>query len=203
MNFTNTKLFDSNDTYKGPSELHMMCDLETLDNSPTSTILSVALVPFDMNGNIYDEYFNKHISLNSCIKAGLTINESTFMWWMQQSQEARSAIVNSQKHQLKDVLNDMSEYIKAFRSAAKTIYLWGNGAAFDIAILRNAFAAKSIKFPFKPSEEQDVRTIVRLNPDIKHSLKFEGIQHDAKDDCVHQIKYLLNTMESRNILQVI
>lgn len=69
---------------------NVMVDIETLDNKPTSAIVSIGAVMFGPNG--YDEYntFYMVVDAQSCIDAGLTLSADTISWWMKQSDQARA-----------------------------------------------------------------------------------------------------------------
>ena len=49
-------------------------------------------------------------------------------------------------------------------------------------------------------QNNDVRTVVALNPSIKKKSKFDGVAHDALYDCLHQIKYLTDTLKTIKII---
>ncbi len=67
---------------------NIMLDLETMGNTPTSAIIAIGAVRFDkkIKGKFYGV-----IDLESCLEDGLTVDASTIMWWMQQSDAARKA----------------------------------------------------------------------------------------------------------------
>lgn len=70
--------------------------------------------------------------------------------------------------------------------------MWGNGVDFDNVILRNAYDAVSIEPFWKHWNNRCVRTIVELGRnagiDPKKTLQFEGDQHNALADAIHQAK---------------
>ena len=66
----------------------IMFDTETLGTSSSSVILSIAAVEFD-DKNL-GRRFHQRISIDSCLKHGLTVSGNTIEWWMDQSAEARN-----------------------------------------------------------------------------------------------------------------
>lgn len=190
--------------------LDIMLDLETLDNRPTSVILSLAATPFDFESDKEYPALTQYINVDSCLNAGLTVCQNTILWWLDQSEEARNKQTSADRVSLVAALQNLSQFIDNLRRHYSTIddndrlhtpqiYLWGNGAAFDLAILRNAYAACGLEFPIKPWFEQDVRTITRFAPSIKKNMEFVGVQHDAEYDCRHQIKCVKETMKVKNM----
>jgi len=77
----------------------VMLDLETFDSKPTGAIVKISAVPFNIKtGKIFDsDIFDVSISLDSCIKAGLTVSENTIYWWLNQNDEARKYLMNERK----------------------------------------------------------------------------------------------------------
>jgi len=178
----------------------VMLDLETFDSKPTGAIVKISAVPFNIKtGKIFDsDIFDVSISLDSCIKAGLTVSENTIYWWLNQNDEARKYLMNERKSNV-SLTTALSNFLIWFSNikninSIDNLYIWGNGAAFDLAMLSNAFRTIGLNPPYKPSEEQDVRTVVRRDPSIKKNMLFEGIRHNPEHDCKHQIKYVCRTI---------
>lgn len=73
---------------------HLMIDLETMDNKPTSAIASIGAVFFDPETGEMGEQFYQRVSLGSCVGHGLTMGSETVLWWMRQDAEARSELLN-------------------------------------------------------------------------------------------------------------
>jgi len=59
---------------------HIMVDLETLDNSSTSCIVSIGAVLFDFEKDEVYETWYLTVDANSCVKAGLTMSPDTVLW---------------------------------------------------------------------------------------------------------------------------
>lgn len=169
---------------------HVMLDIETMGVSSNSAIMSVGACYFDPGtGEIGDTFYEK-CSLKSCVDAGLEINTSTVLWWMKQSDEARSKFQNNETEQH---VNELLVKLSAFINVESQV--WGNGAAFDNVIIRNAYK-KCLGFetPWGFWNDRDVRTIVEIGNQLgfnpKEDMAFEGVKHDALDDAKHQAKYV-------------
>mgnify|MGYP006408929027 CR=1 FL=1 len=71
--------------------MHIMIDLETMGTRPDAPIISIGAVAFDANGPL--DSFYAGVNLGSSVNSGAKIDASTVLWWMQQSDEARAALV--------------------------------------------------------------------------------------------------------------
>lgn len=132
---------------------NVMVDLETLDNKPTSAIVSIGAVHFGPNG--YDEgnNFYRIEYQQSCIDAGLTLSGDTIKWWMRQSDRARGVYAHEGDH-LAQVL-------------------------IDNAILSNAYSVMKLDQPWLLWNDRCYRTIASLHPRQRFQ---QGVHHNAFDD---------------------
>jgi DNA polymerase III epsilon subunit-like protein len=169
-----------------------MIDIETMGNTAGSAIVSIAAVQFDLETGKMGLMYEEHVSLESCLKAGLSPNASTILWWLQQDEAARKELVVGQTkaRSLRNVLSSFQLWIE---TTHKDPIVWGNSARFDLGILESAFAACNIPLPWKFWNERCVRTLAELAPEIKRKTKFQGVAHHAIDDCVHQVRYTVAT----------
>ena len=176
---------------------NIMFDLETLDSKNTSAILSIAAVEFNKNTGEIGEKIHIRIDIQSCFDEGLTVGGDTLMWWLQQSEDARKRIYDTKGIPLENALDQVFKFVKG---CGENVVVWGNGSTFDISILENAMYKFYTELPWKFWNVNDVRTIVALNPSIKKKSKFDGVAHDALYDCLHQIKYLTDTLKTIKII---
>ena len=65
-------------------------DLETLGNKPYSVILDIGIVAFHRDTDTVDEGTNILVNAQDCVAHGLRMNADTVLWWMNQSDAARS-----------------------------------------------------------------------------------------------------------------
>lgn len=175
--------------------VHVMVDLETMGKNPNAPIVSIGAVVFDPATGKLGETFYKVIILESAISWGAEIDPSTVIWWLKQSSEARSAIVNDDAIKLDDALIMFTEFIlENITGGCKKAQVWGNGATFDNTILRSSFERTSLDCPWAYWNDRDVRTMVELGKAIgfnpKTSIPFEGDRHNALSDAQHQARYV-------------
>ncbi len=164
---------------------HIMLDIETLGSAPGSVILSIAAVRFDETA--IGEVFYEIVDPASCVTAGMTIDPSTVLWWMQQSDPARAEVCKPGVH-IMEVLRKFSHFANPFgeRLAASTI--WGNGATFDNVLLSEAFRLTGLTRPWSHRLDRCFRTMKAAFPTDPPA--FEGVAHHPVDDAKHQIRHL-------------
>ena len=167
---------------------NIMLDIETMGVSGNAAIMAIGACYFDPSTGEIGDTFHEQVDISS----NGQIDASTVLWWMKQSDEARSKFYNNHKA---DHLNTV---LIKFASFVKTgCQVWGNGIAFDNVIIRNAFEHPSSRAgatPWKFWNDRDVRTMVELGQaiglDPKRDFPFEGVKHDALADAIHQAKYV-------------
>jgi hypothetical protein len=182
------------------SKLNVMLDLETMSTANNAAIVSIGACLFSSNekANIYNfrNTFYRVIDLQSCVDAGLVIDASTVIWWLQQAQEAREAITEiAHPLKLSIVLQDFSHWVmqnleSRFNSVdAVNVCMWGNGTMFDNVILNSAYAAVGMLPPWTRKGDYCYRTIKNKFPD--YPIEQLGTLHNAKDDAVSQAEHLI------------
>lgn len=177
----------------------IMIDIETTDTKPTSGILSIAVVAFNVNESTIDSK-SLEILINSSEieKYGLTKSSSTMEWWMKQKEEVRNrAFLDGNRKELPEaltLLNNFCKEVKPFR-------YWSQGINFDFVILENAMDKCNIVPYWKFYELRDSRTVQNLLPRIP--IEKPRNAHNAVEDCVYQIKvlhYVYSKLFTKNIL---
>ena len=172
------------------AKTHVMLDLETLGTAPGSVIVSIGAVKFSA-GHILSSFYAV-IDPQSCVDAGLKMDAATVMWWMKQSEEARTALMGSVTHpslHLAEVLQDLAIWMCTDLRPC----IWGNGASFDCALLAAAFRACGRIIPWKYSSERCYRTVKALHSDVPEDPR-EGTHHHALADAKHQAMHLMKLL---------
>lgn len=169
---------------------HVMLDIETLGNKTNSVILSVGACYFDPSTSEIGKTLSLHIDVESCVAAGMSMDSSTILWWLNQDKDAQQKIIDGQYESMSigGALLKLSSFI------CSKAQVWGNGATFDNAIVKNAYEKMNMLAPWKFWNDRDVRTIVELGYQVgfnpKRDMPFKGTRHDALDDAIHQAKYV-------------
>src|SRR5882724_1113641 len=129
---------------------HVMIDSETLGTGSFPVILSIGAIKFELDappvepdnlaltarhmGNSAAVFF-EYVKLDSCFKAGASINNSTLTWWLDDKQtDARKFAFGHDNIAvpLANMLWDLHDFTKGAEG------LWSHGATFDISILSRA-----------------------------------------------------------------
>ncbi|EPG3393538.1 exonuclease [Klebsiella pneumoniae] len=175
--------------------VHVMVDLETMGKKHNAPIVAIGAVVFDPATGSIGESFYKVVCLESSVNWGAVIDPSTVIWWLKQSSEARSAIVNDDAIPLQDALLQFREFVSDnVAGGSKKAQVWGNGASFDNSILRSSYDCIAEYYPWEYWNDRDVRTMVELGQAIsfapKTTIPFEGARHNALADAIHQARYV-------------
>lgn len=181
---------------KKPRMRGVMIDIETLGKEPGCVVLTIGAVAFDFDQDTLGDSFYVAISPESASHHGLTIDTSTIMWWLKQSDEARAALSASDAKPLEEAMMALREFIIGVRQTANTrdFEIWANDPDFDLAILKAAFKAVDINPPWAFWESRSVRTNLangkRISgKDARKLYPRTGTYHNALDDAKYQALY--------------
>lgn len=171
------------------STIHVVLDLETMGNTQSAAIVAIGAVACTVERGVFDNFYVE-VALSSAVEAGLTMDASTVLWWINQSASARRIFENNMNAtSLNDALFEFKRWFNSL-GAPEKIQVWGNGADFDNAILRNAFMARGMPDPWRYSNNRCLRTLRGENLDVDKPA-FVGIPHNALDDAKNQAAHLL------------
>lgn len=171
--------------------LFTMVDLETMGNGPDAAICSIGAVKFDPDGSPDDDKeFYAHVNLQSAQDNGGSIDAATVMWWMAQSEPARSAIVKP--HYAVHINVALFDF-DVFYAGSQGV--WAAPSVFDIPILESAFKRNYVNVPWKIGEIHCWSTVRRMlkipkapNPDAHHALADARAQVVAFRQGWHMLK---------------
>ncbi|MDP3972150.1 MAG: 3'-5' exonuclease [Candidatus Nanopelagicales bacterium] len=178
-----------------------MLDLETMGNGPTAAIVAIGACEFDPHGADpgmgfpdvpVTSTFYQRVDLESSVQAGLTMDVSTVLWWMQQSDDARQQTFQRGGAGLYDAINQFAGFVNNVSGCNREgVAVWGNGATFDNVIIRSAFKACDTEAPWSFRNDRCYRTVVNLLPeDRRPAFERSGTSHNALDDAVTQARHL-------------
>ena len=174
-------------------EIHVMLDLETLGNRINPVLVQISAVTFSFEEEIETKEFDVLVDERSCVEIGLEYSQSTLDWWKEQAPEAQAKVFDPKGRLLiEEALLQFTEFIKELRKEYNTVYLHGNGVRADNVWLLSAFKAAGLDDPVAYNEDLDFRTLhylakKKLGYNVKDTIQFEGIPHNAIDDCKFQI----------------
>lgn len=169
--------------------VNIAIDLETLSTSPAAVILSIGAVAIDQDTGVKHKFYSP---CSRASQAGRKIDMSTLDWWSKQSAEARTALDQAEAPDctsLFDALTALTNWIGAL-GEDHDVYVWGNGANFDVAILEHAYKERSDFVPWNFRKVRDMRTLYQITLlfglDIKGTAPRVGVHHNALDDAEFQ-----------------
>jgi hypothetical protein len=175
--------------------IDLMIDLETMSMDPNAAIVSLGAVFFDKE-ELGPKFYNT-INLASSVKAGGKIDSNTIMWWMKQGDSARLAFVDADKP-IALVLTGFQEFLRAVCSS-EDVRIWGNGAAFDNVLLRQAYMRLGWRAPWLYKHDCCYRTLKVLYPDIVADEPEGNVHHNALSDAIYQATHLQKILRRLNV----
>lgn len=168
----------------------VMLDLETMGNNPQAAIVAVGAVGFNSHTGQLGSKFYSTVDLESSVASGGVMDAATVTWWMKQGDVARTALlVNTLT--IAEVLSRFSRWINE-NFEARSVRVWGNGAAFDNVILASAYKNCHMPPPWKYYNDRCYRTLKGMHPDVK--IVRGGTYHNALDDAVSQAEHAMVIM---------
>lgn len=170
--------------------MDVMIDLETLDTSPTASIVSIGAAAFTWDEGICERFYSV-VDRASCREIGLTESQATVEWWECQEEAARQ-IFSGDNESITDSLNAFSKWLDKFGNS-KMVKIWGNGSDFDNVILANAYKSANIHLPWRYYNNRCYRTAKSIYGDgsTYDVIPRKGTYHHALDDAVHQALNLI------------
>lgn len=170
----------------------IMIDMETLDITPTASILTIGAVKFDPFGDDIKEpssdKFYARIDLDSCDKLGCTVNPDTIDWWSKQSKEAQDEAFSPENRiDIETALRDLYK----FCWGAKRV--WSHGAGFDIIICEHLFRKINKSIPWQFWQVRDTRTLFDLGIDPNRP---PVLKHHALEDAWNQAVGVQNVFKT-------
>lgn len=160
----------------------VMLDLETFGTRHDAMIVQIGACYFDREtGKIGDTFKGNIVYGNDADGDRFSIDQSTVMWWLNQSAEARESI-RGDAFDLPTILRDLHDFLNR-----DGIQLWSH-ATFDMPILANAFETIGLKLPVPYRRMRDLRTLMDLSGHISETPR-QGTHHDALADSIYQATY--------------
>lgn len=170
--------------------VHVSFDLETLGTDPDSLILSIGAVAFTENELLSaTEYYP---TIESQQTYGARASHRTLNWWLQQSAEARMALIQDERSAVSDELLALTDHLASF---GPDINVWGNSANFDLAILNFHLGRNGIDTPWKFWNERCLREAKRHYPEVE-VVKSEQ-PHEALADALAQAQTIQRILKAQ------
>jgi len=183
---------------------HVMIDAETLGTKPGCVIMSIGVITFSPwlwaeSEKAWADDITKlklHVSRQSCLDAGLTINPQTERWWADQPEEARQDAFGNAHLEipLLDACNRVRDFILGIAEHKGTYpgRVWCQGLTFDLPILAEAMDRVGVREPWHHRYGRDTRSVYE-----EAGIDYSGVFHEPIKDCIAQAAHV---SEAKTIL---
>jgi hypothetical protein len=160
---------------------NVMFDVETWGTRPGCAIRSVGAVVFDpFSRDIGDEFYS-NVSDESCVMAGLHVEDGTRDWWEKQSKQAQDALLVDPA----GIYVVVQQFHQWFRKQ-RGVFIWSQGANFDVVIWDAVAHRLGQRPPWKFYDVRDTRTAYEMARFDPRTVRRSGTYHNALDDARHQ-----------------
>lgn len=156
----------------------IMIDLETLSTDVDGVILSIGACRFNID-QVDDAGFYRTITIDSNLAEHRTISPSTLKWWMTQGDKARAVLNDPDAVSLEQALSDLRDWLGPHTA---NIRVWGNGADFDISMLKHAFGQQAAPWAFYNvrcfrtiKSMAQAKNVPKVDPVIAHHALYDAI----------------------------
>lgn len=167
-----------------------MVDLETTGTQPeTTNIIQIAAVKFNHRTGDVGDMFDR------CMIPRPTRfwDEDTRKWW-----SSMPTILDGIWSRMEDPFKVMSDFSQwAYGSPV----MWAKPISFEFPFIASYYRELGLINPFHFRLAQDQNTFIRARyfpeeaPRVEKELEFEGDEHNALHDVLHQIKTVLTVIE--------
>lgn len=173
-----------------------MLDIETMGMPPGGALVGLGFCFFDLKTETIGPKFYRAVNLATSVRAGMTMDPSTVMFWMGQPESARRAIM-WQTTALDETLREFNEFLHQ-HSRPRDLRIYGNAPTFDLTIMRTAYKLTGIECPWHYTNERDFRTLRAMYPSVVYdpSEKGDGA-HQADQDAEFQVRHIFR-IKNRN-----
>lgn len=173
--------------------INLMVDTETMGMSASGALVGLGAVFFDERKGLGDSFY-RAINLATAVRGGGTLDASTVMWWLAQSQEARNAIMFN-TCAIDEVMHDFHSFVTT-RARLEDVRVWGCSPSFDCEKIASAMKRAGIAIPWKYFNERCYRTIRERNKDV--ALDERTGLHNALDDAKFQANHLVKIHHAKS-----
>jgi len=183
--------------------MNLMIDFETMGNTTDTIVVSLGACLFNnegihKKGLWYYDLYEQQI-------AGRTWTASTLAWWMKQSDAARAVFHDNKRERLPmekffvEFEKWLDEGLEEHLEGRDELKVWGNGADFDVAILKDLYLTMGggeQAVPWKFWNGCCFRMFNRMTK-IKEKMKMKGAAHNALDDAIYQAECVMAVMNKK------
>lgn len=162
--------------------MDVMIDIETLDTSASSVILTVGAVKFQPDQpNIQPHALTEwRLDLEHQLDSGRTTSDDTLAWWSRQDPHIRQqAFDENDRISIAEFMAQLNKYVNGCEA------IWCQGPQFDMVILEHLYDQMSHHFNWHYWQIRDSRTLFKLMPSDPRQ-KIQQHAHNAAQDAYWQ-----------------
>lgn len=160
------------------STRHVVVDLETLSTRIDAVVTSIGIATLDPTRPEPIVGVGYRLRWDDQLGFGRRVSQSTLRFWLEQDRAVAQRELAGDEYCTTGALYAISPHLR-------DVLIWGNGAAFDLAILRSLYEAFDLEVPWNYRNERCFRTL----RDGREPLKPE-VPHDPVSDAVAVAKTL-------------
>lgn len=180
---------------------HIVIDIETLSKRHNAMIASIGAVIVEDQPNaiigIRPEVLDICIDLSTYPEThDYHIDPETFLWWLQQPQQAREALQGG-TYSLLDALQELREFVSAHCDLTGDIRVYGNGPNFDMGILEFAFRNEGVQEPWLFHQVRCIRTVCESFDVNWKKHRNPNTAHDAVSDALAEALGLCDCLSAK------
>lgn len=173
---------------------HAMIDIETLDTTPQSVILSVGAVRFNPFSNA--EPTHKTLwrpAVEEQLTDGRSVSNSTLEWWSKQDSAIRERTFTDEG---RITVHDFFKQLNKYLVGADKI--WCHGPQFDMVIIEDLYSQYKHHKGWAYWQVMDSRTIFNMMP-VDPRKQIQQDLHSADDDAYWQAVSVQKTYSHFNV----
>ena len=160
-----------------------MLDLETLG---FNFIVQIGACYFDIEGNIKEKLLI-NISIADSYQKGCQVDVYELKFWLE---NANKITWFNNTIELNKALQLFTEFCNKNKKAKVFSHY------YDVSVLENVCRLLKRKTPFNHRNWRDIRTIVDLSGIKREKKKEDEKTHNALEDCIYQVNYLVKAFKS-------
>lgn len=160
----------------------LMIDLETLGNTSNAAVVQIGAAAFNRNDGSVSEPFSVKVDAHS----KSTMDQSTIVWWMGQSEEARKSVFEGERIHPAAGLCKLNKFIEDSFDEVIGYRIWSKPSTFDIVILENLYKNCDMQQPWVHWCTRDLRTLIEAAKLSRGEETLPRIAHDAGYDAEAQ-----------------
>ena len=165
----------------------VMIDLETLGTCNNAVIIQIGACYFDRATGKIGKKLLINVDVESSLKKGFEVEAHTLYWWLEQSEDARQSLIKKKGVSVIAAIKKINTFLKDSEC------IWSH-ATFDYVKIEHHLNKLGIKPTFGYRSPRDLRTLVDITDIDLSEYHFDGVQHNALDDCLHQVKYTVDCL---------